>query len=53
MIAFIQAHHEVIAVLIIAALDLVFALKSEWKSNGVLHFVYNQLAKLKPAAQVE
>lgn len=40
IISFILAHKELEAGIIIAILDLVFALNAKAASNGILHFVY-------------
>lgn len=34
-----------ITALVASGLDFVFAIKPEWKSNGLLHFLYLQVTK--------
>jgi len=40
VIDFILANQLVLAGLLVAVLDLLFALNSKWKSNGILHSLY-------------
>ena len=43
LITWLSAHQAIEAALGIAIIDLIFALKPSWKSNGVFHWVYQQL----------
>lgn len=47
LVSWVVAHKALEIALAVAALDLVFALKPSWESNGLLHWVYLQL---KPSA---
>lgn len=40
VIDFVMQHSVVMAGVFVAILDFIFAMKSEWKSNGILHSVY-------------
>lgn len=46
VINFLLGHQAVLAGAIVAILDLVFALVPSAASNGILHWVYLQVAKL-------
>lgn len=46
LIDWIVAHQAVVSGAVVGILDLVFALVPSWASQGLLHFVYLQLAKL-------
>lgn len=41
-----SAHQALIGGSMVAVLDLIFALKSSWASNGILHFILVQAQKL-------
>ena len=45
VIAWLVGHQIVVAMLAMAVLDLLFALKPDWASNGLLHLVYLLLVK--------
>lgn len=48
MIEFVTNNLGLIAAVSVALFDLMFALKPEWKSNGLLHWVYTvSVAKKK------
>ena len=46
VIDFVMSHMAVLAGLLVAVLDLVFALNSKAESNGVLHWIYMQVKAL-------
>lgn len=45
IISWLLSHEVVLGGGVVAVLDFVFAMKSSWASNGVLHFVYVQAKK--------
>jgi hypothetical protein len=45
----LMSNQVIVVAVCVALLDLIFALVPSWKSNGVLHFIYNAL-KPKPKA---
>lgn len=47
LVSWIVGHQGVLAGAGVAVLDLVFALSPKIDSNGILHWVYLQLLKLK------
>ena len=47
VIAFLLAHRALEAGLVVAVLDLLFAVYPGVKANGILHFVYDKLVGLK------
>lgn len=42
IIAFLVAHQTAFAAVAVAILDLLFALKPDWESNGILHWILVQ-----------
>lgn len=43
MITFLSSHSTVLAAFGVGVLDLIFAIKPDWQSNGVLHWILIQL----------
>lgn len=46
IIDWVIAHQAVVAGAVVGILDLIFALVPSWASQGLLHWVYLQVAKL-------
>lgn len=44
------SHQGILAGVVVSILDLVFALRPDWESSGVLHWIYLQLKKLLPGS---
>lgn len=53
IIDWILAHQIVLAVFIVALLDLAFALAPKLEANGILHQIYLWVKKLSEAKPVE
>lgn len=47
IIDFIMGHSVVLAGVGVAILDLVFAMNPKTETNGILHWIYAQLTKVK------
>lgn len=45
---FVLAHKEILVGAGVGVLDFVFAMKSGWKTNGLLHWLYVTLANKEP-----
>lgn len=46
LISWVMAHQAIVSGLLVGILDFVFAIVPSWASNGVLHWIYLQVAKL-------
>lgn len=46
----IVGHQVVLAGVVVAVFDFIFALKKDWESNGILHFFYVGAKKLAGAS---
>lgn len=49
VLKFSGEHQAVLAAFAVALLDLLFAIKPDWKSNGVLHALYVKFGPKPPA----
>lgn len=46
LIDWVLAHQVVLASFVVAVLDLAFALKPDWESSGILHWIWLQVKKI-------
>lgn len=53
IVQWVLEHSGLVAGLVVALLDFGFAVKPDWQSNGVLHWVYVQLKALVPPKKAE
>lgn len=53
IVQWVLEHQALVASLVVAVLDFGFALKPDWESNGVVHWLYVQLKALIPPKKAE
>ncbi len=49
--AFVTEHQTIMSAVAVANLDLLFAIKPEWKSNGILHMIYLKVGPKQPPTE--